>query len=407
MQEKLDRTVVRVWSPIVGDVNHVSIELFSKDGRYSYVSFLTSSLTIRSNNKIMAGSQFRTLEQDISVEKRPADFLFCFYTFDYDSMLGRAERIESNIKAWSILDDLKQLKTFWRIESCISLTYKVLQSGDDGRLMPDFFKEDEYCCRGPQRLFENPYYVDFLRQIKLKENERNPYLRALTYNGETDLSMQYEIKPLFYKSFFERHYYIGFAFLSFTFVGLFYIPRFTRWWNAKNNQYNKLFCEYIVGDNAASELIKNVILIHNNLSIIIWTNNNQNYLQITDILEEEIVIYELIERGDNNNKRSISKRILTGLLKTYLCMEQAHIDIVWDKFCRELGLNPEEKETVFSPKIPPTRTMHAGHVMYNTEISQENLERALARMAQYKAQLGLPPDLEGYIPPSLVWSPYG
>jgi len=211
MQDRLNRTVVRAWTSAANaehegeGVGHVSIELFGSEGGYRYISLFPKDMSILRAMTHTIPHEYRTLAQDNAVEKRPADFLFCFYTFDHDSMLSRANRIELSIKGWSVVGNPLKMEEFWRTESCVSLSYKILKSGDDELIMPTIVEQTKGSVRRASWLFKSPSYcsevscaalvlspdafVNSLKEMKLKELQKRPELSALTYDGETDLSV--------------------------------------------------------------------------------------------------------------------------------------------------------------------------------------------------------------------------
>lgn len=211
MHDTFNRTVVRGWTSAANaeregkGVGHVSIELFGSGGGYRYISLFPKGMSILRAITHTIPHEYRTLAEDNEVEKRPAEFLFCFYTFDHDAMLARADRIESNIKGWSVVGNLTQMEAFWRTESCVSLSYKILKSGDDELIMPTIVEQTKGSVRRASWLFRSPSYcsevscaalvlspdafVNSLKEMKLKELQKRPELSALTYDGETDLSV--------------------------------------------------------------------------------------------------------------------------------------------------------------------------------------------------------------------------
>jgi hypothetical protein len=225
-----------------------------------------------------------------------------------------------------------------------------------------------------------------------------------------------------FKSFFERHYIVLYSFLVVSVVGVFYIPRLERKRKHNNDVYNKKFCEYIIRDCAAERLIFDLISIYYNTPPYSNLDMFPNSFRITEFSEEDErfkyefetvyrpswsrLIFGLKDIGDEDydtyvdrRRRSytkyISKEELGKLLKYYFSMEEKHINIVWEQLCRGNKADPDERETIFCPKIIPTTKLGLIKVY---EINPENRDRALARMARYKAELGVNPDPEGYLP---------
>lgn len=212
MQDTLNRTVVRAWASAANaekkgeGVGHVSIELIGSGGGCRYISLFPKDMSIMRALTHSIPHEYRTLRQDLAVEKRQAHFLFCFYTFNHDAMLTRADRIESSIKGWSVVGNPLKMEEFWRTESCVSLAYKILKAGDDELIMPTLIEQTSRAVKGTSWLFKAPCYAsqlsaspfvlspdafsDYLTQMKLKENEKNPDLSALTYDGETVFSVK-------------------------------------------------------------------------------------------------------------------------------------------------------------------------------------------------------------------------
>jgi hypothetical protein len=229
-----------------------------------------------------------------------------------------------------------------------------------------------------------------------------------------------------YKSFSERHYIVLYSFLVVSVIGIFYIPSLERKRKQNNYAYNKEFCEYIIKDRAAENLIFDLISIYYNTPTFDVMDMHPNSFRITEFSEEQErfkyefntvycagfmhkLIFGAKYYEDNHDifidscRRTytnyISKEELGKLLKYYFSMEERHIDIVWEQLCRGNKADPDERETIFCPKTIPTTKLGLIKVY---EINPENRDRALARMARYKAELGVNPDPEGYVPSWLI-----
>jgi len=233
-----------------------------------------------------------------------------------------------------------------------------------------------------------------------------------------------------YKSFFERHYILGYSLLTLSVGGVYFIPSFHNWLEDKDKEYSKDFCEYIIAYGSAHELLMDLIsawyntpqnhflsLFPNRLKLIEFSEENETFRvnfqtvyfrgffhRIKYILEwpSHSKVYDDDRISRFSYKICMTKRELSNLLNYYFSMNQMQADIVWEQFCRENRPNSKEEETIFAPNATPVGNVHGRRPAYTIEINQENLQRALARMAQYKAQLGVPPDDEGYIPRSLT-----
>jgi hypothetical protein len=214
MQEFLDRTIVRVWASRANSehegegVGHVSIELIGSDNDNHYMSLFPIARDLTTLRAIThtIPNEFHTLEEDMLIEKRRPQVLLCFYSFNHDIMVEEFESIKKKIKGWSVVGNLLKMEEFWRTESCASLAYKILQVGDSRVLLPPIPEKSKQAAKGSSWFFKSPSYCSeltvemlvtspdafakTLKQMKLKELEKRPELRELTYEGETDLSVE-------------------------------------------------------------------------------------------------------------------------------------------------------------------------------------------------------------------------
>lgn len=212
MQEFLDRTIVRVWASAVNSehdgkgVGHVSIELIGSDDEKVYISLFPRDITTLRAVTHTIPNQFHTFEDDVLIETRIPDLSLCFYSFNHGIMIEKFESIKKNIKGWSVVGNLFMMDKNWRTESCASLAYKILQAGDGRLLLPPILEKSKQAGKGSTWLFRSPCYASeltvemlvispdafaqTLKQMKLKELKERPELRELTYEGETDPSIQ-------------------------------------------------------------------------------------------------------------------------------------------------------------------------------------------------------------------------
>lgn len=205
------RTIVRIWTsghnPVHPgkDVGHVSIEIqnMKVDGHDLYISLWPQSGIRFEQIADTVPHRWHSLEDDLKAEGREPEVIYCFYTLDRYAMRDKFEDLQTTLKGWRLLGNLFVRKQD-TAESCASVAYNILQAGDTKEILPPaVHRSSKLSSAGSAKLFKDKVYsselssasvvvspdalVEILRMAKLRELEKEPNTKDITYPAETSV----------------------------------------------------------------------------------------------------------------------------------------------------------------------------------------------------------------------------
>jgi len=212
-----NRVIVRVWTSEINPtvpgeaVGHASIETSDL-----YLSLWPADLNKTEGKgftKPIAADAKENYLADLSLEKRPAELTFCFYTLDKHSINTAYQALIEKKLEWSVTG----LRIFGGGDSCVSSVWKLLKAGG----IQDLISNAEQSMLSSQEsrsgsslfgkpntrassystemmispLVKSPDYLGMvLQQAKLNELKKNPLTTEIIFSEETIIAEAEEKK---------------------------------------------------------------------------------------------------------------------------------------------------------------------------------------------------------------------